>query len=196
MLVYAVEHTLATNPFILLDILFGRKFQYAGGDIMLLDNHYITASYYTAVIDSSISDKRKIIYNFPISYEFELETKYGEVTPYSCNFTLAFEDGNATIDYIYILDIHKIDGINYYQENLHREMLVELVKYINLMNGIINQKIKLIMINIEDNIQETIEMVYIYIIIILFLFILFLIRLMNMLKIMMQELFSYMVLQK
>lgn len=155
LLCYAIQNTYSTNPYVLLTTLYDRIFDYPGGQISILANHYTTTTYYGLKFDAT--GQVSVKYTFPIMMRFEPNGTIDEVFTETCNFTLNPETGEYSKDYLNILVVQSVKGEFKFSQLIIRKMLIEYIDEININGGVLDKELQLVYENMdEEDLENTI----------------------------------------
>lgn len=158
MLIYGLQKLQTTKIFDLISVLYKRSIPYAGGDLTLLDNHYIVAVHYAFEFTG---DGFKAVKKYTIQPKstFEPDQIMGQNVNFTCNFTLNKDTGRSDFNSITIMFIQHVDGERNVENRYIRSFLSFLVNMVNTAGGIRGKPVKQLFVNIEDDTEDTADIV-------------------------------------
>lgn len=126
MLGYAGDHVPSTNIHTLFTYVFDKTFEFPGGEISMLPNHYTMTTTYIASFnnDGSISYP----YTLPIDFTFQYDQLYGKTVNKTCDFLTNSETGLTEVDYLPIIFIQ---DMKLYESVVMYEIIKEMFDDIN-----------------------------------------------------------------
>lgn len=148
MLLYSLTQLKATNILNLLTVMYNKQIPYAGGYLVLLENHYTATTEY--LFQKTTVDPQIPKYQITISTSFEPMRVMGQIGNKTCNFTLNHEEGTADYSGIIILFIQRIKGIDNSENRYLREFFLYLIERININGGIAGRPVRQLFVNIDD----------------------------------------------
>lgn len=155
MLMYGLSKIETSDAYSLLNYLYNKPIQYSGGEMILLQNNYIASTIYAFEFNGNDNEGDKK-YTIDISKYFEAEEIMGYINENSCNFLLSI-NGTKKNDYIAILMIQSVNGERYVENIYLRRLLIYLVDNMNEEGGINGKEIKIVYVNINSDIDSTVE---------------------------------------
>lgn len=161
LLFFALNSTINVNnltnisPYTLTSVLYDNEIDYAGGEILLLSNHYIVTTYYG--FEYQAASKIELVYEIPYNLRFEPNATFGEISSETCNFILNEENGLTKFDTINILMIQNLTSYHCFNENVNRRMMTALVDEVNFEGGILSKELQITFYELTNEKEITVQ---------------------------------------
>lgn len=159
MLIYGLQQLQTSKIFDLISVLYKREIPYAGGNLILLDNHYIVATHFA--FEFQTPPTAPILkYTIEPILTFEPDQIMGQNVNTSCNFTLNIDTGKSDYNSIVLMFIQHVDGERNVENRYLRSFLLYLIDKVNSAGGIKGTPVKQLFLNIDKDIEDVADDVY------------------------------------
>lgn len=149
MLIYSLDKLKTSNIQDLLTVMYKHEIPYAGGNLILLENHYTATTEYLFQKVTPIPSPYVPKYTITISTSFEPMRVMGQIGNETCNFTLNHVEGTSEYSAVIVMFIQRIQGKENAENRYLREFFLYLIEKINLYGGILGKHIRQLFVNID-----------------------------------------------